>query len=78
MIAEAGVPAGSLLYVGDRLDNNVRPAQNSGIATAVIRRGPWGYILSDPAIDQQCLFHLDSLAELPALVRRHNDSATSL
>ena len=69
---EAGCPADQVLYVGDRLDNDVRPAQEAGMATALIRRGPWGYILDDPAVSGRCLFRIDSLAELPELVRKHN------
>lgn len=75
MIVEAGCPADQVLYVGDRLDNDVRPAQEAGMATALIRRGPWGYILDDPAVSDRCLFRLDSLAELPDLVRKHNEAA---
>ncbi len=73
IVVEAGCPADQVLYVGDRLDNDIRPAQEMGIATALIRRGPWGYILDDPAISARCLFRLDSLAELPGLVRKHNE-----
>ncbi|OLR89540.1 HAD family hydrolase [Actinokineospora bangkokensis] len=76
-IAEAGVPAASLLYVGDRLDNDVRPAQQLGIATALLRRGPWGHILSDAEVEARCLFKLDSLAELPELVAKHNQDQTA-
>ncbi|MEU0513375.1 HAD family hydrolase [Amycolatopsis sp. NPDC006125] len=72
VIEEAGVPAASVLYVGDRLDNDVKPAQQLGIATALVRRGPWGHILRDPVVEEQCLFSLDGLRELPALVRGHN------
>jgi HAD superfamily hydrolase (TIGR01549 family) len=68
------VAAGQVLYVGDRLDNDIRPAQEAGIATALIRRGPWGYILDDLATSGRCLFRLDSLAELPGLVRKHNET----
>lgn len=75
IVAEANCPAGQVLYVGDRLDNDIRPAQSSGMATALVRRGPWGYILDDPAISQRCLFRIDSLAELSGLVRKHNESA---
>ncbi|MEE6257994.1 HAD family hydrolase [Plantactinospora sonchi] len=75
VIAEAGCPAGQVLYVGDRLDNDIRPAQEAGIATALVRRGPWGYILDDHAVTDRCLLQLDSLAELPELVRKHNESA---
>lgn len=35
---------GEILYVGDRLDNDVRPARAAGMWTALIRRGPWGYL----------------------------------
>jgi len=73
VIIEAGCSAGQVLYVGDRLDNDIRPAQQAGIATALIRRGPWGYILDDPAVRERCLFQIDSLAELPDLVRKHNE-----
>lgn len=72
VIEEAGVVANSVLYVGDRLDNDIRPAQEAGIATARIRRGPWGHILHDPEVEERCLFHLDGLAELPARVAAHN------
>ncbi|HEX6076010.1 MAG TPA: HAD family hydrolase [Micromonosporaceae bacterium] len=75
VITEAGCPAEHVLYVGDRLDNDIRPAQEAGIATALIRRGPWGYILEDPAVRDRCLFQIDSLDELPDLVRKHNESA---
>ncbi|MCK9931365.1 HAD family hydrolase [Frankia sp. Mgl5] len=74
VVAEAGCPAREVLYVGDRLDNDIRPAQAAGVATALIRRGPWGYILEDPAVEDHCLFHLDSLTELPDLVRKYNEA----
>jgi HAD superfamily hydrolase (TIGR01549 family) len=74
IVAEAGCPAGEVLYVGDRLDNDVRPAQAAGMATALIRRGPWGHILEDTTVADQCQFRLDSLADLPDLVRTHNEA----
>jgi FMN phosphatase YigB (HAD superfamily) len=75
IVVEAGYPADQVLYVGDRLDNDIRPAQAAGMATALVRRGPWGYILDDPDVSSRCLFRIDSLAELPDLVRKHNESA---
>jgi len=72
VIEEAGCGGESILYVGDRLDNDVGPAQKAGLATAWIRRGPWGYILHDPAIEAGSLFKLRDLSELPELVRRFN------
>lgn len=44
VIEEAGLPARSILYVGDRLDNDVLPARRAGMRTAFLRRGPWGLI----------------------------------
>ncbi|WP_405113503.1 HAD family hydrolase [Micromonospora sp. NBC_01405] len=76
VVTEAGCPADQVLYVGDRLDNDIRPAQEAGIPTALIRRGPWGHILNDTAISDRCLFHLDSLTELPDLIRKHNKPTT--
>jgi HAD superfamily hydrolase (TIGR01549 family) len=72
IVAESGGHAERVLYVGDRLDNDIRPAQAAGMPTALIRRGPWAYILDDPDAVQRCTFRLDSLAELPELVHRHN------
>jgi FMN phosphatase YigB (HAD superfamily) len=30
--------------VGDRLDNDVLPASAAGMRTALLRRGPWGFL----------------------------------
>lgn len=80
LITEARTRPERILYVGDRLDNDIRPAVELGISTAVIRRGPWGHILRHaPArkilgtdLEQRCLFEVDDLAALPDLVRKHN------
>ncbi len=69
---EAGCAAGSVLYVGDRLDNDIRPAQHAGMSTALIRRGPWAFIIDDETVCSRCLFRLTGLAELPGLIREHN------
>jgi FMN phosphatase YigB (HAD superfamily) len=44
IIDAAHVPAPMILYVGDRLDNDVLPAHRAGLKTAHIRRGPWGFL----------------------------------
>ncbi|MER5624949.1 HAD family hydrolase [Streptosporangium sp. NPDC002544] len=44
VVAVSGREAGEILYVGDRLDNDVRPARAAGMWTALIRRGPWGHL----------------------------------
>lgn len=72
LVEEAGCAAESVLYVGDRLDNDVRPAQDAGMSTAMIRRGPWGFIFDDELVSSRCLFRLTGLAELPSLLKEHN------
>jgi HAD superfamily hydrolase (TIGR01549 family) len=42
--AVAGLEPAEILYVGDRLDNDVLPAAKAGMRTALLRRGPWGYL----------------------------------
>jgi HAD superfamily hydrolase (TIGR01662 family) len=37
-----GPPPGDVAYVGDRIDNDVRPARAAGMRAVWIRRGPWG------------------------------------
>jgi HAD superfamily hydrolase (TIGR01662 family) len=72
VVNEAGAPPTRVLYLGDRIDNDVKPAQAAGLATALLRRGPWGRILRDPEVEARCLFLVDDLAGLPDLVRKHN------
>lgn len=40
---ETGTRPGEILYVGDRVDNDVVPAKEAGMATALLRRGMLGY-----------------------------------
>jgi FMN phosphatase YigB (HAD superfamily) len=58
-----------ICYVGDRLDNDLRPAWEAGLRTAHIRRGPWGYVFAqDSDLLAKADFRLTSLTELPALL----------
>ncbi|WP_433394133.1 HAD family hydrolase [Micromonospora sp. KLBMP9576] len=75
VVREGGGEASSILYVGDRPDNDARPAGQAGMMTCLIRRGPWGHILDMPAVSEGCLFRIDSLDELPSLVAKHNAAA---
>ncbi len=65
--------ADEILYVGDRLDNDIRPAADLGLRTALIRRGPWGIIQQDdPDADRVPTMRIDSLAELPGRIAAFN------
>ena len=37
-----------VVYVGDRLDNDVRPALSCGLRAVWLRRGPWGLLTREP------------------------------
>jgi FMN phosphatase YigB (HAD superfamily) len=41
-------PPGDVAYVGDRVDNDVRPSAAAGMRAVWIRRGPWGLLHEDP------------------------------
>ncbi|WP_460015735.1 HAD family hydrolase, partial [Mycobacterium avium] len=36
-----------IVYVGDRIDNDLRPAKAAGLKTIFVQRGPWGWIFRD-------------------------------
>lgn len=63
----AGVPADQVLYVGDRVDNDVLAATATGMRTCWLRRGPWG-VLQDLPMDADADLVLDGLGELPHLL----------
>lgn len=44
LVRATGVAAHEVLYVGDRLDNDILPAAAIGLRAALLRRGPWGHI----------------------------------
>ncbi|GAA2600873.1 MULTISPECIES: HAD family hydrolase [Streptomyces] len=76
-VAEA-VPfeVGEILYVGDRCDNDIRPADEAGMRTALVRRGPWATIQWESAAARELpTFRIEGLTELDGLIRQFNDSA---
>ena len=68
LVAEAGVPADEILYVGDHPQNDVFPARTAGLRTAHLRRGPWGYLWADdPTVVDAADHRIDSLMQLVPL-----------
>ena len=65
IVEEAGVPAGGILYVGDRVDNDVVPALAAGMRAVRIRRGAHSEVESPAGT-----VTIDSLAELPEALER--------
>lgn len=69
------VPAepGEMLYVGDRVDNDIRPAVAAGMHTALVHRGPWATIQWNTEEAQKLpTFRVDSLLELSGEIRQFN------
>lgn len=64
---------GQVMYVGDRVDNDILPARTAGVRTAFLRRGPWGLVHSRQSDVVPSDMHLESLEQLAALLprRRH-------
>jgi HAD superfamily hydrolase (TIGR01662 family) len=76
LIAECALPPAQIVYVGDRLDNDIEPALRAGLVAAFIRRGPWGYQHQhDPNISHAHI-HLIGLHELPAALATYNNHET--
>jgi FMN phosphatase YigB (HAD superfamily) len=61
IVSELGVSGDEIAYVGDRVDNDVRPALAAGMVAVHLRRGPWGYLHDPPA----GAIRIGALAELP-------------
>ncbi|QUI32252.1 HAD family hydrolase [Streptomyces alfalfae] len=68
LVAEAGIPAEEILYVGDHPQNDTLPAARAGLRTAHLRRGPWGHLWADdPEVRATATYRLDSLTDLVAI-----------
>ncbi|MET7321534.1 HAD family hydrolase [Streptomyces sp. NPDC005549] len=65
-----------MLYVGDRVDNDIAPARQAGMHTALVRRGPWATI-QWPGEQAQKLptFRVESLLELSPQIKAFNERA---
>ncbi|MEA2607152.1 MAG: hypothetical protein QOI00_1909 [Chloroflexota bacterium] len=66
--AELDLPAAEIAYVGDRIDNDVRPAAAIGMQAIFVRRGPWAWIQSPVDDPPEAALTVSNLAELPAAI----------
>ena len=70
-VAEALIlEPGSIAYVGDRVDNDVRPAAAAGMRAIFIRRGPWAFLQATDGPPPEAAATIDSLLELPKVLGR--------
>jgi HAD superfamily hydrolase (TIGR01662 family) len=68
--SELDLPVADIAYVGDRLDNDVRPAAAAGMRAIFIRRGPWAWIQAPSDDPPEASLTVNSLEELPAALTR--------
>jgi FMN phosphatase YigB (HAD superfamily) len=66
----AGAPAVEIAHVGDRLDNDVLPARESGMISVLLERGPWGRAHAGRAEARLADLRIKSLVELPDALAR--------
>lgn len=80
LVEVSGHSRSEILYVGDRLDNDIAPAISAGLTAAWLRRGPWGLILEPNVAPQSTrLFaeptlRIDNLAQLATSLREPNSA----
>jgi FMN phosphatase YigB (HAD superfamily) len=72
IIAASGVLPERIVYVGDRVDNDVIPARKSGMKTVLIRRGLWA---TTGAENEHADAQIDLLTELPAVIELWRSSS---
>jgi HAD superfamily hydrolase (TIGR01509 family) len=62
IVEASGYAPREVAYVGDRADNDVRPAAAAGLVAIHVRRGPWGRLQESPP---EAALVVDDLASLP-------------
>ncbi len=62
LIQVSGHQADQIAYVGDRLDNDIRPAASAGLFTVWIKRGPWGHVAHRASTADIKIIALDELS----------------
>lgn len=66
---ELALPPAEIAYVGDRVDNDVRPARAAGMTSVFLRRGPWAWIQAGREDPPEADLVIESLSELTAGLR---------
>jgi FMN phosphatase YigB (HAD superfamily) len=78
IVEAAGTSAERIVYVGDRLDNDVLPAQAAGMIGVFVRRGLWAEVQQAWPEASRAHFAIDSLAELPPLIAKLQATGASI
>ena len=68
VVADAGVAAESVVYVGDQVGNDLVAALDAGLQVVRVLTGPWGHLTRDAEVEARCLGVVEHLAQIPPLV----------
>ena len=70
IVDRLGLAPSAIAYVGDRVDNDVKPAAAAGMVAVFLRRGPWAWIQAGRDDPPEAAVVVETLAELPEALRR--------
>jgi HAD superfamily hydrolase (TIGR01549 family) len=68
LVERQGLVPGETVYVGDRFENDILPAQQAGLRGALLRRGPWGFVNESHPDAKVADLRISSLQELPVVI----------
>jgi HAD superfamily hydrolase (TIGR01549 family) len=69
------LPCNRIVYVGDRLDNDILPAKALGMHAVFLHRGPWGYLQAAWPAAAEIEHRIDNLTGLARVLDRINAQA---
>jgi len=61
----SGLPPNEIVYVGDRIDNDVLPALRAGMQAIFVARGPWGIVQAGWPEASEVPVRIANLGDLP-------------
>jgi HAD superfamily hydrolase (TIGR01662 family) len=70
LLRELSLPAGEVAYVGDRVDNDVLPANAAGMKSVLILRGPWAAVQAQWQEASSAHLQIQTLNDLPEAIGR--------
>lgn len=70
IVERAGLEPHEIAYIGDRIDNDVLPAQGLGMQAIFVERGPWGVIQGRWPEASSVRWTVKTLGDLKALLER--------
>jgi HAD superfamily hydrolase (TIGR01549 family) len=68
IIELSGLPPDEIVYIGDRIDNDVLPALCLGLQAVFVERGPWGVVQARWPEAAAIPMRVRTLGEIPALL----------